>query len=271
MTDLPIIGAQLTVLDLPKHRDWLAEKDRDLELPEFCMADILAAPDPFIDMAKAALDGWHGRLGIHGPFSGFELDVKDREIRAVVQKRLTQALDVCAKLGATQMVLHSPYDVWDAHNLDNNPRERGKRLGAVLETLAPALARAGEQGVELVLENIQDTDPADRAAVVAAADTPALRLSVDVGHAYWAQISAAAPPPDRFISSAGEALAHVHLQDSDGYADRHWCLGEGTLPFAPVFAALAAIKGRPRLIVEINEFGRVRESVAVLERLGLGE
>ncbi len=57
MSDLPIIGAQLTVLDLPKRRDWLFEKNRDLELPEFCMADILAAPDPFIDMAKKSA-GW---------------------------------------------------------------------------------------------------------------------------------------------------------------------------------------------------------------------
>jgi sugar phosphate isomerase/epimerase len=271
MTDLPIIGAQVTVLDLPKHRDWLFEKNRDLELPEFCMADILAAPDPFIDMAKTALDGWSGRLGIHGPFSGFELDTRDKDVRAVVQKRLDQALDVAEKLGATQMVLHSPFDPWDAHNLDNSPRERPKRIGAMLDTLGPALKRALDQGVEIVLENIKDVDPAHRAAVVAAADTPALKLSVDVGHAYWAHVSAGAPPVDRYISSAGEALGHVHLQDADGYADRHWCLGEGTIPFAPIFAALAALKGAPRLIVEINEFGRVQEAAAHLAALGLGQ
>lgn len=271
MPDLPVIGAQLSVLDLPRHRDWLIEKHRDLELPEFCMADILASPDPFIDMAKKALDGWQGRLGIHGPFSGFELDVKDRELRAVVQKRIDQGLDACAKLGATQMVLHSPYDSWDDHNLDNTPRDRGKKIGAMLDTLEPALRRAEADGVELVLENIKDVDPAERAAVVAAAASPALRLSVDVGHAFWAHVSAGAPPPDRFISAAGTALGHVHLQDADGYADRHWCLGDGTLPFAPVFAALAAIKGQPRLIVEINEFDRVTESVAQLARLGLGQ
>lgn len=271
MTELPIIGAQLTVLDLPKHRDWLVAKNRDLELPEFCMADILAAPDPFIDMAKKALDGWSGRLGIHGPFSGFELDTRDREVRAVVQRRLDQALDAAEKLGATQMVLHSPFDPWDGHNLDNKPNDRAKRVGAMLDTLAPALKRAGDQGVEIVLENIKDVDPMHRAAVVAAADSPALKLSVDVGHAYWAHVSAAAPPVDRFISFAGEALAHVHLQDADGYADRHWCLGEGTIPFAPIFAAFAAIKGNPRLIVEINEFGRVQEAVAHLQSLGLGQ
>ena len=100
MTARPVIGAQLSVLDLDRHRDWLFEKDRDIELPEFCMADILANPGPFIDMALDKLKGWKGRLGIHGPFSGFELDVKDREIRAVVQARLDRALEVCGRLGA---------------------------------------------------------------------------------------------------------------------------------------------------------------------------
>jgi sugar phosphate isomerase/epimerase len=271
MTDLPIIGAQITVLDLPKQRDWLFEKNRDLELPEFCMADILAAPDPFIDMAKKALDGWQGRLGIHGPFSGFELDVKDREIRAVVQKRLMQAMEACEKLGATQMVLHSPFTHWDLTNLDAKPREREKRVGAMLDTLAPILKRAEDQGVELVLENIQDCSPADRAGVVEAAGSDALKLSVDVGHAYWAEVSAGAAKVPEFISAAGAALTHVHLQDGDGIADRHWCLGEGTLDFAPIFSELGRIEGNPRLIVEINEFGRVPEAVAHLEALGLGQ
>ena len=271
MPDLPVVGAQLTVLDLPKHRDWLIEKNRDLELPEFCMADILAAPDPFIDMAKKALDGWSGRLGIHGPFAGFELDVKDKEIRPVVQARIDRALDVCEKLGATQMVLHSPYDGWDAHNLDNKPNDRAKRIAAIAETLAPAVKRAEGMGVELVLENIKDVDPAHRAAVVAAVDSAALRLSVDTGHAYWAHMSAGAPPVDRFISAAGDLLAHVHLQDADGYADRHWVLGEGTIPFAPIFSALGRLGSNPRLIVEINDFSRVRDSVAHLEALGLGQ
>ncbi len=269
MADLPIIGAQLSVLDLDRHRDWLFEKDRDLELPEFCMADILRSPEPFIDMAKQKLDGWDGRLGIHGPFSGFELDVRDREIRSVVQARLDQALGVCEALGATQMVLHSPFDHWDHHNLDNGPRDRERRVGAVLETLEPAIARAEDAGVELVLENIQDIDPGLRRAVVEQADSPALRLSVDTGHAHWAHTVCGAPPADRFISGAGALLAHVHLQDTDGYADRHWPLGCGNIGWHAVFAALSGVKGNPRLIVEINDFDRVAESVAHLERLGL--
>ena len=271
MSEKPVIGAQLTVLDLGKHRDWIFEKDRDIELPEFCMADILKSPGPFIDMAKKALAGWNGRLGIHGPFSGFELDVKDREIRGVVQARLEAALAVCEALGARQMVIHSPYDPWDAHNLDNGPKDRAKSIGAILDTLKPAIARAEGLGVEMVMENIKDTEPALRRAVVEAADTPALRLSVDTGHAFWAQVSAGAPPVDRFVSDAGELLGHVHLQDADGWADRHWVLGEGTINFPSIFKALGELHVKPHLIVEINDFSRVPESVAFLERLGLGQ
>lgn len=271
MTDLPVIGAQLSVLDLDRHRDWLFEKNRDLELPEFCMADILASPDVCVGMARKKLDGWTGRLGIHGPFSGFALDVRDREMRAVVQKRLDQALDACAALGAVQMVIHSPFDLWDAHNLGNTPKDRQKRTVAILDTLKPALERAENLGVVMVLENIKDVDPAERALVIDAADSPALRLSVDTGHANWAHRMAGAPPPDRFITAAGERLAHVHLQDTDGYADRHWVPGEGNIRWPAIFSALQETRSNPHLIVEINEFGRVPDAVAHFEALGLGQ
>lgn len=271
MPELPIIGAQLSVLDLDRHRDWLFEKNRDLELPEFCLADILSNSDVFVSTAKEKLVGWQGRLGIHGPFPGFELDSKDREIRKVVQKRLDQALDVCEKLDAVWMVVHSPFDLWDAHNLPGSIEGLGKRVDAVLSMLEPALKRAEDIGTTLVLENIKDVDPAHRAAIVEAANSDALKLSVDTGHANWAHHMAAAPPVDRFIQAAGDTLQHVHLQDTDGFADRHWGLGEGTIPWAPVFAALGEIKSNPHLIVEINDFNRVPESVAYLQTLGLAQ
>lgn len=271
MAALPVIGAQLSVLDLDRHRDWLCDKNRDLELPEFCLPDILNNPDTFVDMAKVSLDGWHGRLGIHGPFMGFDLDVKDNALRAVVQKRLDQALAVCEALGARQMVIHSPYDLWDHHNLDNAPKDREKKVGAVLETLAPALRRAANQGVVMVLENIKDIDPSERAAIIEAANSPALKLSIDTGHAHWAHKACGAPDVAEFIRVAGSDLAHVHLQGSDGLADRHWPLYEGDTDWAAVFSALSRVDTAPHLIVEINDFSLVEACVSHLEALGLAQ
>jgi sugar phosphate isomerase/epimerase len=169
------------------------------------------------------------------------------------------------------MVIHSPYDPWDRDNLDNGPKDREKRVSAILDTLGPALTRAEDLGVEMVMENIKDTDPGDRMAVIEAADSAALRLSVDTGHAHWAHTICGAPPADRFISHAGAMLGHVHLQDTDGWADRHWPLGEGNIVWPAVFKALAGCDAHPHLIVEINDFDRVEASVAHLASLGLAQ
>ena len=63
----------------------------------------------------------------------------------------------------------------------------------------------------------------------------------------------------------------MHLQDADGYADRHWVLGEGDTNFHAIFKALGELEVKPHLIVEINDFSRVPDSVAHLEALGLGQ
>ena len=69
----------------------------------------------------------------------------------------------------------------------------------------------------------------------------------------------------------GNCSVHVHLQDADGYADRHWVLGEGSINFHSIFAALGELDVTPHLIVEINDFSCVPESVAYLEGLGVGQ
>ena len=46
--------------------------------------------------------------------------------------------------------------------------------------------------------------------------------------------------------------------------------GEGNTYFYANFKALGELEVKPHLIVEINDFSRVPESVAFLEGLGLG-
>ncbi|MBR7518030.1 TIM barrel protein, partial [Mycobacterium tuberculosis] len=89
-------------------------------------------------------------------------------------------------------------------------------------TLAPVVARAAETGVELVIENIEDKDPTDRVTLARTFDSPAVRVSLDTGHAHYAHGSTGAPPVDQYVTAAGNMLTHVHIQDADGYADRHW-------------------------------------------------
>jgi sugar phosphate isomerase/epimerase len=268
---LPVIGAALGVPDLPEFRDWLFEMDRDLELQSFSSPEILISGDwqPLVDEARRHLDGFRGRLGIHGPFWGLSLASPDPEIRALVGRRMMTGLDICAALGATMMVIHSPYTTWDFHNLDLFPKARVRVIEAAQETLSEVVRRAADQGVTLVLENVEDIDPADRCRLAEALGAETVRVSLDTGHAHYAHVATGAPPVDFFLRAAGERLAHVHLQDADGHADRHWPIGQGSVPWHAIFGALAGIGATPRLILELRDKGGVRPSAAWLAAQGL--
>jgi sugar phosphate isomerase/epimerase len=268
----PVLGAALTLNGIRQHRDWLLEKQRDLELQDFHTARILDGDwRPLVEETRKLLEGHTGRLGIHGPFWGFKLDSHDPEIRAVVTRRLLQGLDACAALGATQMVIHSPYTAWDYNNLDNGPTARADLLERTHQTLRAAVTRAAESGVVLVIENIEDCDPHARVALAASFDSPAVKVSIDTGHAHYAHGSLGAPPVDYYVHAAGDALNHIHLQDADGYADRHWNPGEGTIRWASVFAALSRLASNPRLILEVRDATTLRKGTAFLEQLGVAE
>lgn len=264
------IGAALPLRWLETYADWLREGERDLELQSFHTAEVLEGDwQGAVDEAKRLLDGFTGRLGIHGPFWGFTIHSMDPGVREVVTKRMMQGLDVCAALGATQMVIHSPYGTWDHHNLDLYPQARAMVIENTHKTLGEVVKRAENQGVELVIENIADKDPHDRRILAESFGSPAVKLSVDTGHAHWAHVSTQAPPVDYFVGLAGEMLGHVHLQDADGHADRHWSLGEGTIRWTAVFRALAMLETRPRLVLELRDHEKVPASLAHLVGLGV--
>lgn len=269
---LPIIGAALAVSDLATHRDWLRDKQRDLELQTFHEPDVLRGDwAPLAEEVRRQLDGYSGRMGIHGPFWGFTLYTMDPDVRDVVRMRLTQGLDICAAVGATHMVVHSPITAWDHNNFANSDRGWDRAVDLCHASLGAAVKRAEDQGVTLVLENIEDIDPSYRRRIVQSFDSPALRLSIDTGHAHYAHGTTGAPPVDYFVKDAGDLLAHVHLQDADGYADRHWTIGAGTIRWHAVFEAIAALTVRPRLILELNDKAGIPASMRFLAEQGLGQ
>ena len=270
MTSLPVLGAAMPLDALETHRDWLIADQRDLELQDFITADVLNGDwQPLVDRARKLLDGYTGRLGIHGPFWGLSLANPDPDLRALVTRRMEQGLTICEVLGATQMVIHSPYSTWMYNNLDNLPNARRDVVDLVHATLDPVIARAENANVTLVLENIEDKDPDARCDLARSFYSAAVKVSIDTGHAHYAHGSTGAPPVDYYVHRAGDLLHHVHLQDADGYADRHWAIGKGTVNWPAVFAALAPLGAQPRLIMELRDKSGIQPSAAYLNNQGL--
>ena len=267
----PVLGAALSISSLPAHREWLLSRQRDLELQDFFRADALDGDwQGAADRVNKLLDGYEGRLGIHGPFWGFKIDSHDPLVRAAVRTRMLQALEAAEEIGATQMVIHSPYTTWDYNNLDLYAGNREAVIERVQATLADVIRRAEQIGCELVIENIEDKDPHERGRLAKALGKN-VGVSLDTGHAWYAHVSTGAPPVDYYVDAAGEMLAHVHLQDSDGYADRHWAPGEGTIRWGAVFRALGRLRSNPRLILELRDHAMVLAGARYLTELGVAE
>jgi sugar phosphate isomerase/epimerase len=123
--------------------------------------------------------------------------------------------------------------------------------------------------VVFVIENIEDKNPADRRALAESFASPAVRLSIDTGHAHYAHGSTGAPPVDYYVLAAEGMLDHVHIQDADGYADRHWRPGFGTIRWPAVFDALKRIGGTPRLVLEMRDSADVLPGWQALKTMGL--
>jgi len=264
------IGACLAVDQIAEHRDWLFDDGRDIELQDFTRAAVLMGDwRDRVDAARETLTGHEGRVGIHGPYEGLDMDNKDPELRPLISARFLRALEAAEAVGAGQMVLHSPYNAWYHNNLLATPDYAEKKLARIHEVLDPVVARAEAVGVALVIENIQDTEPAFRRAMVESFHSDAIRLSIDTGHAQLARRAAGAPPVDYFVRDAGPALAHVHLQDVDGHADRHWAPGEGEIEWHAVFRALADCGSDPHLVLELRNKGDIAKGFAYLQGLGL--
>ncbi|MEZ5924231.1 MAG: sugar phosphate isomerase/epimerase family protein [Hyphomicrobiaceae bacterium] len=270
----PVLGAALDVEHLELHRRWVLEHQRDLEIQDFIDIETLLGDwRPIADAARKLLDGHRGRVGIHGPFYGWSIDTQDPDVREIVKRRLDAGLEALRAIngekGGGHMVVHSPSTLWDYNHYDLNSGMRQKQIERVRLCLNDAVRKAEAMGAVIVIENCDDTDPAFRVDLARSFESPAVRVSIDTGHALLAHGTYGAPPVDAFVNVAGEMLAHVHLQDADGHGDRHWVMGEGSVPWHAVFRALAKLPEMPRLMIELNDLSRIPEAAAWLERQGL--
>jgi sugar phosphate isomerase/epimerase len=260
--------------DLEGHRRWVLERQRDLEIQDFINVELSRGDlGPVVARAKKLLEGHTGRVGIHGPFYGWSIDTQDPDVREIVKRRFDVALDAMRAIngekGGGHMVVHSPSSTWDYNHYDCYPGYRERQFERVHRCLKEAVKKAESMGAVIVIENCDDKDPRFRVDLARSFESPAVRVSLDTGHALYAQHTTGGPPVDYFVNVAGPMLAHVHLQDADGYADRHWAMGEGIVPWPAVFRALQALPEMPRLMIELNDSSRIPEAAAWLERHGL--
>lgn len=265
------IGVALTRSGFETLKTWICDQERPIEIQDFVAPDLIAGDcSDLVAYYQKALVPHNAHRGIHGPFFGLDLANPDRDIRAIVQARFLKALEIAEALSAKHMVIHSPFSYWDQLNRYNYPESIPAMCAAASDCLAAVLPRASDIGCDLVIENIEDSDPNLRRTLVQQIDHPHLKLSIDTGHADLAHGCFHAPPVVDFITAAAGHLGHVHLQDADGYADRHWHPGQGRIAWQPILKAIAELDEAPHLILEVrDQIEHLPHTAAWLESLSL--
>lgn len=267
---LPTVGAALLIPMLGPLADWLIADQRDLELQDPAVnADLLDGDwRPLVREARTILDGYTGRLGIHAPFDGLTILSRDTRVRALMIDRLRQALEFGAALGATHMVVHSPFLFFGTpfipHAVSTGQASQIAQVHAVLDTILPLAQQAN---CTLVLETIYDCHPGPLLALVQSFASEYVRLSLDTGHTFLTH-QRGGPPPDQWVREGGPLLAHVHLHDNDGNNDRHWPPGKGAINWYALFDALSEREHPPRLILELKKCSQIRPAAAWLATQG---
>jgi len=268
---LPKLGAAMNIGEIAHFQDFLFETDRDLEIQDFIGTDVLDGNfDNAVKRLKKALEGYGGRLSLHGPFKGFSIYCKDELIMEAVRARISKCLDAVEAVGATQMVLHSPYSFWAAQNDQILNGYVNKMVEQTAGLLEPLVKRAHDIGCVIVIENIEDPDPEFRKTLIDMIDSPALKASLDTGHAHCSiGIQADSATSQQHIDGLGDRLVHMHLHDNYTDGDWHHIPGQGNIEWEVVFDSIKNLTAPPRLILELRDRKELAKAAQYLIDKGL--
>ncbi len=170
-------------------------------------------------------------LSIHFIHRGVAPASHQPERRARHRDELEQTLEIACDIGARVVVVHpGPIDcpgVAPARAPEPVRREAWENLRGFLEETAP---KAQEAGVVICVENLHHAPGqviqsyAELLELVRAVSSPAVQITLDIGHADLADGITSA------LDTFAPYLRHIHIHDCDGQRD-HLEIGLGNLDF----------------------------------------
>lgn len=211
-----------------------AEYGFGLELNDICISEYLDAEkvDETINtMEKELSDAGitdRSEVIMHGPFT--EIIPASIDHRAVDfgLARLEEAYAVCKRMGINRMVVHSGYmpllyfKEWHL--------EKSLYFWKKFMTDKP-----GE--FQLYIENVFEDEPVMMKALIDGLNDARIGVCLDVGHAH--AMSGADYPVAEWIRLLGQRIAHLHLHNNDGTADKHGELIDGTLNMEEILSLVS--------------------------------
>lgn len=188
-----------------------------LELAQFCTAWNMDERFSEVDGEVREMLCGIANTTLHGPFNELFPCAIDCRARELASFRYGQAIDLAKRYGAKKVILHGGYNPWIYY-----PEWYVSQSIAFWKEF---LSKRSDD-MEIVLENVLETEPSWLPDIVMGVDDPRLRLCLDIGH-----VNAYSKVPlMEWLELWAPYIHHFHIHNNDGTRDAHGGLGEGSIP-----------------------------------------
>ncbi len=213
------------------------------------MADLIEIMDEghhFIT-DPAVFESYSQDFVIHAPYHGMNIASLFDAIRRASVEVMTDCFAIAAEIGAP-VVMHPGYHAWDQEK-EQAHRQFQKSLRELQEA-------AADLSVAFSFENMSDMSHFHLRTPEEIRLIGDAGFTLDTGHA---NVNHCLPG---FLETR---FSHMHIHDNDGRRDTHSAVGDGTIDFRPVIAALQ--REGATAVLEVKDFEGVMRSREVLERM----
>lgn len=205
--------------NLQEYLDIAKEYHTGIEINDFFEPDLCDDESKCNKVIERYLNtGLMAKSTMHGCFYDIVPFSYDSLIRDVARKRMIQSMEIAKKLGVRAVIFHTNYcpalhsEEYDFSVID--------KLSKVLKMLLEAYP-----DIDIYLENMFDDTPAIIKAV-----SEKLKAYTNYGVCLdWAHVNVYSKERESWIKELSYYIKHLHLNDNDLEADRHWAVGKGRI------------------------------------------
>ena len=210
-----------------------------LEIAEFCTAWNIDRRFELTDSrVQESLQGI-SRSILHAPSNELFPCAIDEKARELAAYRYRQAIDLAKRYGSKKMVIHGGYHPWMYYPV--------WYVGQSVSFWKDFLKE--DPGVEIVLENVLETQPDLILEILEGVDDPRLRMCFDVGH-----INAYSYIPIMdWLETCAPWIGHIHVNNNDGREDLHQGLQDGIIPMKELLQRIESLCPEATITLEMTE------------------
>lgn len=210
-----------------------------LEIAEYCTAWNIDRRFELTDSrVQESLQGI-SRSILHAPSNELFPCAIDEKARELAAYRYRQAIDLAKRYGSKKVVIHGGYHPWMYYPV--------WYVGQSVSFWKDFLKE--DPGVEIVLENVLETQPDLILEILEGVDDPRLRMCFDVGH-----INAYSYIPIMdWLETCAPWIGHIHVNNNDGRQDLHQGLQDGIIPMKELLQRIESLCQEATITLEMTQ------------------